>query len=233
MKVVILCGGKGIRYRNDYNELPKALAPIGNVPILWHLLKYFSHYGFNDFVLCTGYKGEEINKYVQTLENSKWNIQCIETGDESPTGERIRQILKYTDNQSFLATYADGLSNIPLDELIAFHKTQLSTATISCIKPRLQYGIAHINESNHVTGFEEKPETDFYINGGFMVFNPEIEKHLFEGDILEVDTFNRLIARQQLSAYKHRGFWKSMDTYKENLELDKMWNDNQAPWKVW
>lgn len=233
MKVVILCGGKGVRYRNESNELPKALAPIGNVPILWHLFKYFSFYGHNEFILCTGFKGEEIKNYIQTLDNKSWNITCINTGEESPTGERIRQIIPYTENQPFIVTYADGLSDIPINKLKEFHILKGKTATISVVKPKLQYGIAHINRDGNVERFEEKPELNFFINGGFMIFNSEIINYLLEDDVLEVETFNRLISNEQLTAFQHTGFWKSMDTFKENLELDKMWNEGNAPWKIW
>lgn len=233
MKVVILCGGKGNRYQNQFNEHPKALAPIGNVPILWHLFKYFSFYGFNEFILCTGYKGLEIQHYIQTLELKQWKVQCIDTGNDSQTGERIRQIVPHTNNKPFLVTYADALSNIPIDKLVDFHKNRNQVSTISVVKPIMQYGVAHINENSIVEFFEEKPELNFYVNGGFMVFNPEIKDFIEEGDVLEIDTFNRLISQKMLSAFKHKGFWKGMDTFKENLELDEMWNKDIAPWRIW
>lgn len=233
MKVVILCGGKGVRYTNQYNELPKALATIGNVPIIWHLFKYFSHFGYNDFILCTGYKGSEIKNYIETIEQRNWNIECVDTGIESQTGERIRQILPLTENKSFLVTYADGLSSIDLHKLVSFHERRAQTATISVVKPQLQYGVAKIDEDNKIVSFSEKPMVSFYINGGFMIFNNSISDFLNKDDILEVDTFSRLTKASDISAFTHNGFWKSMDTFKENIELDKMWKLGNAPWKVW
>ena len=233
MVVAILCGGQGIRYRNTFVDRPKALAPIGDVPIVWHLFKYFSAFGINDFILCTGYRGNEIQKYVDTIDNPDWNIQCIDTGQETPTGGRILKIKDYIKDDLFMATYVDGLSNINLKELVDFHKKGSQIATLTAVRPRSQYGILNMDNSGVISTFDEKPRMPYYINGGFFVFNKGIFDYLTLNDVLEEDTFKKLIADKEFNAYKHNGFWKSMDTFKENMQLDEMWNNDEAEWVIW
>lgn len=233
MVVAILCGGQGIRYRNTFVDRPKALAPIGDVPIVWHLFKYFSAYGINDFILCNGHRGNEIQKYVETIDHPEWNIQCVDTGQETPTGGRILKIKDYIKEDVFMATYVDGLSNINLNQLIEFHNKGNQIATLTAVRPRSQYGILDISEKGLIATFDEKPRMPYYINGGFFVFNKQIFDYLTLDDVLEEDTFKKLIDDQEFNAFKHNGFWKSMDTFKENMQLDDMWNNDEAEWVIW
>lgn len=233
MTVVILCGGQGIRYKNVYNDNPKALAPIGNMPILWHLFKYFDQYGLRRFVLCLGAYGDEIRNYVNMINDPNWEIICVDTGLETPTGGRIKLIEPYIEEETFMATYVDGLSDLNIEALKQFHESNGTVATLTAIRPHSQFGILDITEDNKVTSFHEKPPLPFHINGGFFVFKREVFNYLNTDDTLEVETFHKLMADDELSAYKHPGYWKSMDTFKENQELDKAWLSGSAPWKIW
>ncbi len=197
------------------------------------MFKYFSAFGINDFILCTGYRGNEIQKYVDTIDNPDWNIQCIDTGQETPTGGRILKIKDYIKDDLFMATYVDGLSNINLKELVDFHKKGSQIATLTAVRPRSQYGILNMDNSGVISTFDEKPRMPYYINGGFFVFNKGIFDYLTLNDVLEEDTFKKLIADKEFNAYKHNGFWKSMDTFKENMQLDEMWNNDEAEWVIW
>lgn len=233
MVVAILCGGKGIRFRNTFIDRPKALAPIGDVPILWHLLKYFSSFGINDFILCTGHRGDEIKKYTETLDHPEWNIKCVDTGIDTPTGGRVLKIKDYIKEDNFMVTYVDGLSNINIKELQEYHTSGNQVATLTAVRPRSQYGIIKMSDEGNIMEFEEKPRMSHYINGGFIMFNKAIFKYLTLDDVLEEDTFTKLIEEDQLKAFKHNGFWKSMDTFKENMQLDEMWKNDKAEWAVW
>jgi glucose-1-phosphate cytidylyltransferase len=233
MEVAILCGGQGIRYRNTFVDRPKALAPIGDVPILWHLFKYFSAYGINDFILCTGHRGNEIQKYVDTLDHTDWNITCVDTGQETPTGGRILKIKDYVKEDVFMATYVDGLSNVDLKALTDFHFAGNQIATLTAVRPKSQYGILNMDDAGVISTFDEKPRMPYYINGGFFVFNKRIFDYLTPDDVLEEDTFNKLITAKEFNAFRHEGFWKSMDTFKENMQLDEMWNADKADWVIW
>jgi glucose-1-phosphate cytidylyltransferase len=230
MKVVILCGGKGTRMGND--ELPKALFTIGNRPILWHIMNIYAHYGFSDFILCLGYEGNKIRDYFAKIRNLK--ITFVDTGLNTNTAGRISRIRNYIKEEDFLATYGDGLADIGLLRLVNFHKSHQKIATITAVKPCSPFGIVGIDShTNTVTHFEEKPVLDHWINGGFFVFNRKIFNYLDKDDVLEKDTFRRLVRDRQLCAFKHRGFWKCMDTYKDSLELNELWKKNTASWKVW
>jgi len=229
IKTVILCGGKGTRMGKD--ELPKVLLPIGGKPILWHVMSIYSYFGFNDFVLCLGYKGEKIKEYF--ADYKKWNIKFAETGEDSNTGERIRRIAKFIEEDYFLATYGDGVAGIDLRELISFHQKHGKIASITVARPFSQFGIVGVDpHSQAVTHFEEKPILDHWINGGFFIFNKGVFKYLKKGDILEKDSFKRLLADKELNAFKHSGFWRCMDTYKDNLELNELWNAGKAAWRM-
>lgn len=230
IKTVILCGGKGTRMGSD--ELPKVLFPIGSKPILWHIMSIYSHFGFNDFILCLGYKGEKIKEYFSGL--SKWNITFVETGENTNTGGRIKKIKKFIKEDYFLATYGDGVADINLLELVKFHERHKKSATITVARPFSQFGIVGVDpHSQSVTHFEEKPILDHWINSGFFVFNRNIFDYLKKNDILEKDSFKRVLKDRQLNAFKHMGFWRCMDTYKDNLELDCLWKKNKAAWKIW
>lgn len=233
MTIVILCGGKGSRYQNVFSDKPKALAPIGDFPILWHLLKYFDHFGFQDFILATGHRGNEIARYVRELEHPKWKINCLDTGIDSPKAERIRQVRDHIKTEQFLTTYVDGLSDVDLTELIAFHKSHGKTATVTAVRLKSHYGMIETDDGRVVRKFTEKPLMPNYINGGYMVFNRNIFDYLDADGELEEITFNALVREEELMAFKHDGFWKCMDTYKDNVELNTMWFNGGAKWAVW
>lgn len=214
------------------DELPKALFPIGERPILWHIMSIYAHYGFKDFILCLGYKGDKIKEYFSRTK--EWNISFIDTGLETNTGGRIKKIKNYVKGDDFFATYGDGLTDINLKKLLNFHKSHNKIATLSAVKPASPFGIVGIDtHSNIVTHFEEKPILDHWINGGFFVFNSGIFKYIRENDILEKDTFKRIVAEKNIAAYKHTGFWECMDTYKDNLRLNQFIKRGNAPWVVW
>ena len=236
MKVVILCGGKGTRFREYPEEIPKPLAPVGNKPILWHIMKTYAHYGYKDFVLCLGYKGDMIKKFfleeewrasdftinlrnkqkeTHRSEEEDWNITFADTGAETNTGGRLKRIEKYVPaGEDFFATYGDGLANISIPELLEFHKKNGKTATITCLKPYSQFGIVETDDSL-VTSFKEKPRLDYWINGGFFVFKKEIFSYIDDNDILEKRPFETLAAKKEIAAYKLEGFWQCMDTFKD------------------
>lgn len=214
------------------DEIPKVLLPVGGKPILWHVMNIYSYFGFNDFILCLGYKGEKIKERFSGLK--KWNIEFADTGENANTGERIRKVRKYIKGDYFFATYGDGVADINLHKLVKFHQRHKKTATITVTRPLSQFGIVGVDShSQIVTHFKEKPILDHWINGGFFVFNQDVFSYLEEDDILEKDSFKRILKDKELNAFKHRGFWRCMDTYKDNLELNELWEKNKAAWKIW
>lgn len=255
-KVVILCGGKGTRLREETENKPKPLLNIGNYPILWHIMKHFSYHGFNDFILCLGYKGELIKEYFLNYQNLRWDIQLnlkegmksiIQDGDAvenwniifantglaTNTGGRIKKVEKYIDEDYFFLTYGDGLSDIDLKELEKYFKQKGKTGIITGIRPQSKYGQITIAPDFTITGFKEKPFLNDYINGGFCVFNKNIFKYMDENSTLEQEVFEQLASEKELALYRHEGFWKCMDTYKDYTELNEMWHHGDSPWKVY
>lgn len=227
MEVVILCGGRGTRMGSD--ELPKALFPIGRKPILWHIMNIYSHYGFKDFILCLGYKGNKIKEYFANAKD--WNIKFADTGLDTNTGGRINRIREHIKGNSFFATYGDGLADIDLNKLLDFHRSHNKAATLTAVRPSSPFGIVGIDaHTASVTHFEEKPVLDHWINGGFFIFNKDAFRYIKEADILEKDTFVRIVKDNNLAAYKHNGFWECMDTYKDNLRLNQLMKAGDAPW---
>tara|TARA_Y100000310_G_scaffold228121_1_gene230402 strand:- start:4468 stop:5181 length:714 start_codon:yes stop_codon:yes gene_type:complete len=235
MQVVILCGGKGERLREKTETIPKPLVEIGDKPILWHIMKIYSHYDLKDFILCLGYKGEKIKDFFSSgLGNTDgWNITFVDTGLETNTGGRIKKIEKYINDETFLATYGDGVSDINISQLIDYHRKYNKTATVTCIRPRSNFGILKINDNNIITTFEEKPFIDQWINGGFFVLNKKIFGYLDENSILETETVKKLISDGEITAYKYDGFWECMDTYKDTRVLNKIYACGNAKWMVW
>ncbi|MCK9604185.1 MAG: sugar phosphate nucleotidyltransferase [Candidatus Omnitrophica bacterium] len=232
MKIVILCGGKGTRMGKDLEGLPKALISVGDKPIIWHIMKYYSYFGLNDFILCLGYKGESVRKYFKNSREFK--ISFCDTGLETNTGARIKKIESLIDSDTFCATYGDGLANINLNKLLDFHKQHKKTATLTVVKPSSPFGIVGVDShTNAVTHFEEKPILDHWINGGFFVFNKSIFRYLKGNNILEKDALPQLVKKGEIAAFKHAGFWECMDTYKDNLKLNQFVKDGNAPWIIW
>jgi len=250
--VVILCGGKGTRLKEETEFKPKPLVLIGNKPILWHIMKIYAHYGYNEFIFALGYKGEMIKDYFLnerafindfTLDTSKnklgfhdnksdkFRITFAETGLESLTGERILKVKKYLKEKEFMVTYGDGVSDININKLVAFHRKQKTIGTITVVHPRTKYGVVEIDKTKGlVIEFKQKPLTRHYISGGFMIFNKKALDYFDEGTM--ENAFPKLIKEKQLSVYQHDGFWKPMDTYNEMEELNKLWQ-TQRPWAIW
>jgi glucose-1-phosphate cytidylyltransferase len=256
MKVVILAGGFGTRLSEYTDIIPKPMVEIGGKPILWHIMKIYSHYGFNDFVICLGYKGHIIKEYFlnklkynsditvdfnnneiythNTVDNDPWKISLIDTGNNVLTGGRIKRIQQYIDGP-FLLTYGDGVANVNIPELISHHTKYNKIATVTAVQPSGRFGGLEIENDILVKSFiEKKRDNSPWINGGFFVCNPEIFSYL-DGDqtIFESDILEKLASEDQLTSYKHHGFWECMDTLKDKNNLNSLWNNNQAEWKIW
>jgi glucose-1-phosphate cytidylyltransferase len=230
--VVILCGGRGTRLREATQTIPKPLVEIGGRPILWHVIRIYAHQGFHRFVLCLGHKGELIEEFVRNDGLPEGLIiECVQTGEDTPTGGRIARVRDRVDGARFCATYADGVADIDLAALLAFHSRHGGLATITVVQPRLQYGVARLNGEGVVEGFEEKPLFDGWINGGFFCFETGVLDHLDDDSILEREPLEQLAAEGQLRAYRHTGFWDCMDTYKDAVLLNDLWAAGRAPWK--
>ncbi|MCP2606330.1 sugar phosphate nucleotidyltransferase [Candidatus Aminicenantes bacterium AC-335-A11] len=239
VKVVILCGGKGLRLRKD-PALPKPLVEIGGLPILWHIMKIYAHYGFNSFILCLGFKGDKIKEYFENRGNrhpefnpSEFEIEFVDTGLNTETGGRVKLIEKYIKEENFFLTYADGLADINLNDLYNFHLKNNKILTMTCVRAKSQFGICEINDKNEVVNFEQKPLLKDWVNGGFFVCNRKIFDYLDVNDILEEKPFQKLIEDKQICAYKFTGFWACMDTYKDAIMLNEAWNQGKAKWKIW
>jgi glucose-1-phosphate cytidylyltransferase len=230
--VVILCGGRGTRLREATQTIPKPLVEIGGRPILWHVIRIYAHQGFQRFVLCLGHKGELIEGFVRNdgLPDGL-TIECVQTGEETPTGGRIARVRDRVGEGRFCATYADGVADIDLAALLDFHERHGALATMTVVQPQLQYGVARLNGEDVVEGFEEKPQFDGWINGGFFCFEDGVFDYLDEGSTLEREPLERLAADGQLRAYRHTGFWDCMDTYKDAVLLNDLWAAGRAPWK--
>jgi glucose-1-phosphate cytidylyltransferase len=231
--VVILCGGRGTRLQEHTQEIPKPLVEIGGRPILWHIVRLYAEQGLQRFVLCTGYKGEQIEAFVAA---ERWpegvEVACVDTGLDTPTGGRINRIADRVGGR-FCATYGDGLADIDLRAELAFHQRHGATATITVVRPELQFGVTEIDEDDRVTGFHEKPRGEHWVNGGFFVFERDVFDVLTDTSVLERGPLERLAAEGQLRAYRHTGFWECMDTYKDAVALNDLWAAGRAPWKVW
>ena len=256
MKVVILAGGFGTRITEESHLKPKPMIGIGERPILWHIMKEYSHYGFNDFIIFLGYKGYVIKEYFSdyflhtsdvTFDLTKnemtvhdnyaepWKVTLVDTGLNTMTGGRIKRIQKYVGNEPFMLTYGDGVSDVNLKELLEFHKTSGKLATITTVHAGQRFGVLDINENNEIVSFREKHDEDgSVINGGYMVLQPEVFDYI-KGDetVFEREPLENLAKEKQLCSYYHKGFWKCMDTLRDKNHLEEMWEKGQAPWKVW
>ena len=237
MKCVILAGGYGTRISDFDNKesilRPKPMIEIGGKPILWHILKIYSSYGINDFIICCGYKGEQIKEYFDNIDSTSWNIEMVDTGLDTMTGGRLKRIQNHIDD-TFCVTYGDGLSNININDLIIFHREKKSTVTLTAIHPPERFGVLSLN-GDHVTKFCEKPSNnDAWVNGGFLVCEPEIFNYLQDDStILEKTPLETLSKENKLTAFRHDGFWYAMDTLRERKYLEKLYESGNAPWKTW
>ena len=230
--VVILCGGRGTRLREHTQTIPKPLVEIGGRPILWHVIRIYAAQGFRRFVLCLGHRGELIEDFVRNdgLPDGL-EIECVQTGEETPTGGRIALVRERVERGRFRVTYADGVADIDLSAQLRFHAAHGALATMTVVRPRLQFGVAQLNGDGVVRGFEEKPRFEGWINGGFFCFEPGALEYIEEDSVLEREPLERLAADRQLRAYRHTGFWDCMDTYKDAVLLNDLWEDGRAPWK--
>jgi glucose-1-phosphate cytidylyltransferase len=232
--VAILCGGRGTRLTEHTEAIPKPLVEIGGRPILWHVMQIYASQGFRRFTLCLGYKGEQIESFVAgeswpaTLE-----IECVHTGEDTPTGGRLKQLEERLGNQTVCVTYADGVADVELHRLLAFHRAHGSLASMTVVRPKLQFGIAELDGADRVAGFREKPRLEHWINGGFFVFEPGAFAYLTESAVLEREPLESLATDGELRAFRHTGFWDCMDTYKDAIALNDLWARGDAPWKSW
>lgn len=257
MKVVILAGGFGTRISEESHLKPKPMIEIGEKPILWHIMKGFSSYGFNDFVICCGYKGHVIKEYfsdyflynsdvtfdfrngnsreIHSNTSEPWRVTLVDTGLTTMTGGRVKRVAPYLDGERFFLTYGDGVADVDLNKLLDFHKSHGRLATITAIGVEQRFGVIDIENDNSIRSFREKSDGDGgMINGGFMVMEPNVLDYI-EGDstILERGPLERLASDDQLMAYKHEGFWHCMDTQRDREKLEELWADEQAPWRIW
>jgi len=257
MKAVILAGGLGTRISEETQVKPKPMVEIGGKPILWHVMKIYSAYGINDFIICCGYKGYVIKEYfanyflhvsditfemrenkmeVHVNGSEPWRVTLIDTGEKSGTGGRLKRVRSYLDDdEDFCFTYGDGLSNVNIGEVIAFHKKQKVLATLTAAQMPGRYGALHLDKNDKVVTFQEKPRGDTgWINGGFFVLSPKVTDYIEDDSTFwEREPMERLAREEQLAAYLHHGFWHPMDTLKDRIDLETMWNSGQVPWKVW
>jgi len=256
IQVVILCGGIGTRMKEETEFRPKPLVEIGGRPILWHIMKIYSYYGFNDFILPLGYRGNMIKDYFVNYEwvshdftlnlrsrnknyhyggkLEDWNITFVDTGLETNTGGRVKRIEKFIQGDEFMLTYGDGVADIDIKALLKFHRYKNVISTLSSVHPLSSYGVLKIKDGDMVEGFKEKPNLEGWINAGFFVFNRKIFDYLEDNLVLEAKPLERLAAEKQLAVYSHHGFWKSMDTHKDHQLLEKLWRASSSPaWKIW
>ena len=257
MKTVILAGGLGTRLSEETDTKPKPMVEIGGRPILWHIMKMYSHYGFNEFVICAGYKSYYIkdffyhyfmhsadmtvdmqsNKIIWHNSHSEpWKVTIVDTGLNTMTGGRIKRIQPYIGDEPFMLTYGDGVSNINIPDLIDHHRRSGMVATLTAVQPSGKFGALQISDIDQITAFKEKPQGDgAWINGGFFVCEPKVFDYISEGDatIWERGPLEGIARDGKLQAYRHSGFWKPMDTLRDKVELNEMWASDKAPWKVW
>ena len=233
MKAGILAGGYGTRISEESSLKPKPMIEIGGKPILWHILKIYSKYDINQFVICCGYKGEKIKEYFGNLDSTLWDIQLVDTGLDTMTGGRLKRIQDHVDD-TFCVTYGDGLSDIDINRLISFHKEKKSLVTLTAVHPPERFGVLNLS-GDYVTEFHEKHSgQSSWINGGFFVFEPGIFDYLQDDlTILEKTPLETLAKEKKLTAFKHNGFWYSMDTLRDKKHLENLWFSNNAPWKIW
>lgn len=256
MKVVILAGGLGTRLSEETDVKPKPMIEIGGKPILWHIMKIYSYYGFNDFVICCGYKGYLIKEYfanyymhqaditVDLAENKleihssyaePWRVTLVDTGINTMTGGRIKRIQKYIGDEAFMLTYGDGVGNVNIKELVEFHQKNKKKATITAVQPIGRFGSINFDESGKISTFKEKPKDADWVNGGFFVLEPDAFNFIDDSDqtIWERTPLEKLVKEEELMAFKHKGFWHPMDTLRDKTELEQMWNSENCDWRLW
>jgi glucose-1-phosphate cytidylyltransferase len=256
MKAVILAGGLGTRLREETEFRPKPMVEIGGHPIIWHLMKILGHGGIGEFIVCTGYRGEVIKDYFLNYEaqnqdftvhlgskaeitfhgehdESDWTVTVADTGQATQTGGRVKRVQRFVGDDRCLVTYGDGLADVDIGRLLAFHDAHGGLATVTTVRPLSRFGVMDIDDSGRVERFREKPQSDGYVNAGFFVFEPGVFDYLDEDCVLEQEPLAKLASDGELHAYRHEGFWQPMDTYREFQMLNDLWADGAAPWSVW
>lgn len=256
MKVVLLAGGLGTRLSEETVLRPKPMVEIGGMPILWHIMKIYSTHGYNDFIICLGYKGYVVKEYfanyflhksdvtidlkgntmeVHDSQAEPWKITLVDTGNDSMTGGRIKRVKQHVGNETFMLTYGDGVSDVNITELVKYHQSKGKLCTVTSVQPSGRFGAINLNDDDSVHSFMEKPKGDgAWINGGFFVCEPKVFDYI-DGDstIWERDPMEKIAEEKQMVAYKHDGFWKPMDTLRDKHELEEDWANNKAKWKIW
>ena len=255
MKAVLLAGGLGTRLREETEYRPKPMVEVGGRPVLWHIMKNLAHFGVNEFVVAAGYRGEVIREYFlnyqarmhdftidlgsgaitqhgESHSEALWRVTVADTGALTMTGGRVHRTSRYIDGR-FLVTYGDGLADVNISSLLAFHEAHGRLATVTTIRPLSRFGVMDLADDGSVVKFREKPQTDDYVNAGFFIFEPEVLGYLTDDCVLEQEPLEHLARDGQLMAYRHDGFWQPMDTYREFQMLNEMWDQGNAPWKVW
>ncbi|OGG85504.1 glucose-1-phosphate cytidylyltransferase [Candidatus Kaiserbacteria bacterium RIFOXYB1_FULL_46_14] len=256
MKVVILAGGLGTRLAEETTVKPKPMVEIGGMPILWHIMKIYSHYGFNEFVICLGYKGEVIKEWFKNYHlrqsdvtfdfltgatkfhsqtREPWKVTLVDTGAQSMTGGRLLRLKELIGNERFMLTYGDGVGNVNISELVKHHEDSGKLATLTSVIPGGRFGVVETDESNSVLAFSEKTDNQKRVNAGFFVFEPQVFNYLKDGDatVLEQDPLKTLAHEGQLLSHPHDGFWHPMDTLSDKNKLEGLWSSGEAPWKLW
>jgi glucose-1-phosphate cytidylyltransferase len=256
MKAVLLAGGLGTRMREETEFRPKPMVEVGGRPVLWHIMKILGQQGITDFVICTGYKSEFIENYFSNYgaanqdftiklgdpastvyhgshDEFDWTVTVAYTGATTNTGGRIKRIRKYVGNEPFLCTYGDGIADIDLSALRAFHTARGKCATMTTTQPGSRFGVVDVGPDGNVKQFREKPRSDDWVNIGYFIFEPKIFDYLEDNSVLEQEPLHRLATEGQIAAFKHEGFWQPMDTYRESVMLNELWDSGKAPWKIW
>jgi glucose-1-phosphate cytidylyltransferase len=256
VKAVILAGGLGTRLREETEYRPKPMVEVGGRPIIWHIMKLLAHADIVEFVVCAGYRGDVIRDYFLNYEartndftvhlgvrdsieyhgrhpEADWQVTVAETGAETMTGGRVKLVQRYVGDERCLVTYGDGLADVDISALLAFHESHGRLATVTTVRPLSRFGVMDLGDDGAVQRFREKPLTDDFVNGGFFVFEPRVFDYVDHDSVLEQEPLERLALEGELMAYRHEGFWQPMDTYREYTMLNDMWAANEAPWKVW
>ena len=256
MKAVLLAGGLGTRMREETEFRPKPMVEVGGRPVLWHIMKNLGHYGITDFIVATGYKSDVIKEYFLNYEarnndftielgkkdslefydahdEAHWRVTVAYTGEDTPTGGRVHKVAKYLDDEPFFVTYGDGLADVDIDALRAFHEQQGTLATVTTVQPFSRFGVMEVGDAGKVRSFREKPQLEGWINIGFFIMQPGALAYLNDESVLEEEPLAALANDGQLSAYRHTGFWQPMDTYRESQMLNDLWESGKAPWQVW
>lgn len=256
MKVVILAGGQGTRLREETEFRPKPMVEVGGRPILWHIMKIYGHHGYRSFVVCLGYRGSMIKEYflnyhamnndfTMTLgmdpaveihghhEEEDFRVTLVETGAATNTGGRLKRIQRYVGEETFMATYGDGVADVDIPALLAFHRSHGKAATVTAVRPASRFGALEMGPQGEVEQFREKAVTDGFISGGFFVFEPRVFDWMDETSVLEREPLEAMAAHGELRAFRHEGFWQPMDTYREYTYLNDLWDRGEAPWRLW